>query len=328
MSTIGRILLDKISNFFWPKPKIAIKPGQSVVVIGRPGSGKSTFLRWLLKDAKSVIVYDSKYDPNEWPQQTDYAIVEKAGELALHPRVVLRCKAEWLYNTDDWQVENHPWGIALEHPMQRGDTIAVFDEALATWPVRGGHPGTHRLVQQGRSFRVIVIVGSQLANNIDTRLLRMANHIFVLGPCRHKTELEALLAANHADTTPLQKLRSHQIAWWSDDQDHWTIFKALKVNRPHVLRQKRVKVFETHWGRWILSLISIGIVEVLALRQFGIIATSLIHTMLIFYWSLRFWMSHKWEVNISSGEWIPAPIEQVTNDNDVRKRSPKSFRIV
>src|SRR3979490_1669624 len=106
-------LLVRISNWFWPRHQIRIRLGQSVIIIGRPGTGKSTLLRWLLKHVGSVIIYDSKYDPEEWPAQTDFDIVERASELNNHARVVLRTQAEWLDNKEEWDAPGHPWSVAL-----------------------------------------------------------------------------------------------------------------------------------------------------------------------------------------------------------------------
>lgn len=327
--SIYSVVLNKLINLLWPRSQLVIKPGQSVVIIGRPGTGKSTLLRWLLKDAGSVIVYDSKFDPDEWPRQPDYVLTEKAGELGAYPRVVLRCKQEWFRNPEDWSAENHPWGLALDHPMQRGNTIAVFDEAIDTWPVRGGHPGTHQLIQKGRSFGVIVIVGSQLANNIDTRLLRMANHIFVMGPCKHKTEQDALFAANHANIEPLKKLKLHQIAWWSDTRDRWTVFRPIKMSRLHSLRERKVEE-RIQISKWIWALLAIIaiILEVLSLNRFGIFLTILFHSVIVGYISSRAWFVREWRVWVRSGEWTPISIEEAFSDNTIRKRPPKSFRVV
>jgi energy-coupling factor transporter ATP-binding protein EcfA2 len=244
---IGQRATRRISNFFWPQPLFEIKPGQSVILIGRPGTGKSTFLRWLLKESKSVVVYDSKYDPDEWLSQPDYVNIEKVSELGRYPRVVLKCPLPWLLNREEWETINHPWGIALEHPIKRTNTIAAFDEALATWPNRGGHPGTHRLIQQSRSFNVILIIGSQLANNIDTRILRMANHVLVFGPCKNQNDLDYILNATSIDTTPLTKLRKHEIAWWSDESSQWILFRRIRVKRLRKLRRKKETLGLSRW---------------------------------------------------------------------------------
>lgn len=309
-----------LNYLFWPRHTIDIKPGQTVVIIGRPGTGKSTLVCWLLREAQSVIVYDSKHDPEEWPRQSDYISIEDVSQLPVHPRVVLRCQSEWLRVRDDWSEKDHPWSIALEYPLQRRDTIALFDEALETFPARNGHPGTHRLVQQGRSFRVTVIVGSQLANNIDTRLLRMANHIFILGPCKHSTELEYIYNANHISTYPLTKLRKHQIAWWTEESHQWVMFRKLKLGFPILFQRRRFKL-----GMWILPLI------VYYLALFFLITMApilwLLCLALASYPLIRAWLARRWRVNLQCGTWnSQAPLE-IPIKQKIERRYRKSFRI-
>jgi len=294
--------------------------GQSVVIIGRPGTGKSTLLRWLLRQVQSVIVYDSKWDPSEWVDEPDYIITEDISDLSRYERVILRCPSSWLHDRKSWELLDHPWALALEHPMQRQSTVAAFDEALSTWPVEGGHPGTHRLIQQGRSFRVTTVVGSQLANNIDTRLLRMANQIFVLGPCKNNTELDCIFKACRVDTAPLALLKKHQIAWWQEDKDYWTIFKPLKINKPSRLR---MRLINSKRPRIIIGLL-------LAVAFFGRSLGPI--SILLFsgasYLAMRRQLSAYWRVRIQSKEWETTQAEIIPLPNEGKKRvSAKSFRI-
>lgn len=310
--------------------KIDIKLGQRVVIIGRPGTGKSTFLRWLLKDVKSIVVYDSKYDPEEWPKQKDYSIVGRASELYLHARVILQCPMAWLTTSENWDSENHPWSIALEHPMRRGNTIAVFDEALHTWPVRDSHPGTHRLVQQGRSFGVTTIVGSQLANNIDTRLLRMTNHIFVLGPCRHATELESIFRATQINIHPLTKMRKHEIAWWSEERDEWIVFKADWFKTKNLLKARKINIPGEPGPLWprLLIFLAIGI-GVGIFFKIGLLLSGLYLLTLSSLAIYSFRRRYRWEIEVESKEWVPRVIqEEAPVDAAPRKRESKDFRVL
>lgn len=316
-----------LNSLFSPK-KLSIRLGQRVVIIGRPNTGKSTFLRWLLKNVKSVVIYDSKYDPDEWPQQNDYCIIGKASELSLHTRVVLQCPLNWLNNSENWDSESHPWSIALEHPIRRRDTIAVFDEALLTWPVRDSHPGTHRLVQQGRSFGVTTIVGSQLANNIDTRLLRMTNHILVLGPCKHGIELDNIQKATQLNAYPLTKLKRHEIAWWSEETDKWIVFRANWIKTKSLLSARNIR-FPNQPLSFIAKIGMVGIVIAGLVISFAGILPLILYIILIV--ALRILMilrKQRWRVEIESRQWQPRILpEEAQVDVSPRKRDAKSFKI-
>jgi len=220
------------------RPELTIRQGEVVLVIGKPGTGKSTLAQWLLRDAGSAIVYETKGDPLEqqdW-ERAGFVPVHDPMDLDPHPRAMLICRSEWLQKRPGWERPGRAWSRALEHPFHRKPTAVLFDEVLRAFPVGGGHPGTHRILQQGRSFGMVPIILSQAASNIDTLLLRLAQHIFVLGPFRAGADLDYVQRATSSDVKPLARLGKRQIGWWHETAAEWTTFEPLRPDGPAELR--------------------------------------------------------------------------------------------
>lgn len=218
-------------------PDVRIRPGETVVIIGRPGSGKSTLAGWLARDAASAIVYDTKGDTEEWVTWglAGFQPCRTLDELYEAPRAMLVVKPRWLERST-WSRFDSPWGLALEHPFQRVPTVLIFDEVLNVFPAQHGHLGTWRILQQGRSRGHVPVILSQLANNIDTRLLRLCHHLLVMGPCQHKDDLSYLERATSCSVAPVARLARRQVAWWTQGAERWRTYDAIDPQGPHQLR--------------------------------------------------------------------------------------------
>jgi hypothetical protein len=100
-------------------------------------------------------------------------------------------------------------------------------------------------VPQVWSFRVTVGVGTQIANHIDTRLLRLAKHVFVMGPEAHEDDIEHVSRRTRCDPEPLRKLRKWEVAWWREGARKWTVFRPVSRRRGGLQQRAR------GWGRWV-----------------------------------------------------------------------------
>jgi len=219
-------------------PELAIRAGETVLIIGRPGTGKTTLAGRLLESAGSAIVYETKGDPleqSDW-EAAGFQRVTHPDDLRLHARAMLTVPAAWLEDRKRWTDPGHPWSAALDHPFRRRPTALLFDEVLNVFPSRGGHPGTARLLQQGRSFGITSIILSQLANNIDTRLLRLAQHIVVMGPAPGGKDLDYLRQETQTNIKPLRTLGQRSSAWYRQGDDDWTLYEPIAQSGPVELR--------------------------------------------------------------------------------------------
>ena len=239
LSLIQRAL-SRLGMALWPHHTLKLEAGTRAAFIGRSGAGKTTFQRWLLGRVPSALVYDTKLDPKEWAQDLSYQQVGHPSRLADHARAVLQVSTDWLRDTAGWrdpQAGGYNWTRALEAPMRRGRTVVLFDEALLTLPHNAGHDAAHRLFQQGRSFGVTVLVGSQLANNLDTRVLRTAEHVFCWRTI-HQTDLDEIMRARGVETATLQVLRPREIAYHHEAEHRWEVFKPVNLRHPGHLHRR------------------------------------------------------------------------------------------
>lgn len=252
MNRLGPALRGGLLWLVWPQRRIRVDAGSSLLVVGAPGNGKSWWIQWLTREVPSLVVYDSKWErKDEWDEKQGLRAVTRPEEMGAWGRVVLRVPLEWVRGRRDWVDAQHPWGRALEHPMQRRECVAVFDEAYMTWPAEGGHPGTHRLAQQGRAPGVTLVVGMQITNHVDTRLMRLAGHVVVLGGAPYEDDVENLVRKTRVEGSPLRGLRRHEVAWWDREREprRWRVFRKIR-------RGGRLRLVEIAGGvpdRWGLS---------------------------------------------------------------------------
>jgi hypothetical protein len=233
--------LNRILQLLWPRPTIRFAAGTRAAFIGRPGSGKTTLIQWLLRKADSVLVYDTKMDPEEWQSQTDYAVTGNAGDVQRRGRHVLKVPVAWLRDVKGWGREGTDgwnWTVALDAAMARGQTWTVYDEALLTLPWQSGHPSAHRQFQQGRSAGVGTFVGSQMANNLDTRVLRLAEHVIAFR-IHHHIDREELQNALSVDCRVLSQLRDHEFAYCHESaKTAWVVFRPINLHLHGWFRQR------------------------------------------------------------------------------------------
>lgn len=141
-------------------------PGASnrTVVLGRTGSGKTVFMKWLLSrqniDTMPWIVIDHK-------RNKEYADIPHARSLKLgeHPREpgVYIMPADFRH---DEKLDTF-----LHECMERGQTGLLFDEGASVPQREPRFVGLKTVLAQGRSKRVPVIFGSQRPRFINKSLL-------------------------------------------------------------------------------------------------------------------------------------------------------------
>src|SRR2546421_140998 len=106
----------------------------------------------LLLGQQSVVVWDAKHYPNEWPAfaaRHGYVVTSDPEDIRRHPKVVYQIDELWLLNRAGWKKPGSPgyaWTLALQYAYERGQTIHVHDESLATIPSGTFHPLARKAV--------------------------------------------------------------------------------------------------------------------------------------------------------------------------------------
>lgn len=214
-----------------PAARFEIGPGDRVLFLGNTRLGKTNLLANLLLSRSSAVVCDSKRQ-GEWEdfaRRQRWHLTEDPEDLARHPLVVWQLRKGDLERSA-WRDPRNPWGRGLELVLRRGDTALVLDEMTDTLP-HLAHPRIQEAYAQGGGRLVGVWGGSQLANRIDTRAIRMSEHCFTLW--MSPVDLELLRSARGLPVEQLAELnppdagvpgsKRYWFAYHSHGSSSWTI---------------------------------------------------------------------------------------------------------
>ena len=159
-------------------------PGEPVIFIGPMGSGKSRLITFLMEDAPSVVVIDSKRHPDEWAKwgpAHGFVVTSDPADVSRHPKVIWQVSAHTLLDVGGFRKPGTPgyqWTDGLLRIMRRGNTIVVFDELVQQLPAGTPHPSAVQIETQGGAYMLSSWGASQFANRVETMHIRAAVHAF------------------------------------------------------------------------------------------------------------------------------------------------------
>lgn len=212
--------------------------GDRAVFIGLPRSGKTNLEAALAEPVKSLVVIDSKRHPDEWaawakargvlvtsdPAQIN---LRKDGQL-VNPRIVIQVSSRALRDRAGWKKPDsvgYVWTEILEAIIARGrrvSTLVIFDEVLQTLPSGSAHPLAWEMYEQGRAFGLSIWAGSQIANRMETLVIRLAEHCFSFWMGNPK-EQQLLASCRGLDCAELATLEQHHFAYQQNGpRSEWT----------------------------------------------------------------------------------------------------------
>jgi hypothetical protein len=165
-------------------PSFELAKGQPAIFIGPMRSGKSNLIAYLLEDAPSVDIIDSKQHPDEWGRwgpAHGYVVTSDPADIRRHPKVVYQVPMPVLLDVGGFNKPGSPgsqWTEALTNCLRRGDTVVVFDELVHQLPSGRAHPVAVQVLTQGGAWKLSAWGGSQYANRVETMIVRGAVHCF------------------------------------------------------------------------------------------------------------------------------------------------------
>jgi len=230
--------------------------GDRAVFIGLPRSGKTNLIAALLQGVRSFVVIDSKRHPDEWATwakrngvlvTSDPAEIDRRGDQGAiaNPRIIVQVTSRALRDRGHWGANNGDgpggtWTKILEAIIARGrrySTVVVFDEVIQTLPAGASHPLAWEIYEQGRAFGVSCWAGSQIANRMDTLVIRLAEHCFAFWMGNRK-EQQLLAEARGLDCALLASLEQHHFAYQQvGPRSQWTVCQPV----PYVLSKQSVR---------------------------------------------------------------------------------------
>lgn len=200
------------------------------VVLGRTGSGKTLFMRWLLSlmplETMPWIVFDYKQAGDF---DIPYARRIKIGTLPREPGLYI---IEPSFN-DDEKIDAYLFGL-----LRHGNTGLLFDEGAAVPQREPRFLGLKTVLSQGRGKRVPVIFGSQRPRHINKSLLSEGDffarfHLSYDGDIASVNEFMPKAAAEPLD--------DYQAYWYDVGKDRLSILLPVDDDATHARLEDRLK---------------------------------------------------------------------------------------
>lgn len=208
------------------QPKISPYPiewrqGQHAAVVGRTGSGKTYLISKLVELRQYVVIFRTKPDKNKFP---GFDKVRKANAMDHWSATRLLLEPEYSRQA----VEGY---AMLERAWQDGGWTIVIDENWYSEAHLGLKPYIVRLLTQGRSKDISVVVGMQRPVDISRFALSEITHLFVFRTEGRDLKFSLRDSTNDEIVPAVRGLRGHDFVYYNAAKDLLTTGNANKLHK-------------------------------------------------------------------------------------------------
>lgn len=193
--------------------------GQHVAVVGRTGSGKTFLISKLVALRKYVVILRTKPDKNTFP---GFERERKASAMD-------RFGAERILLEPDYNRQAREGYEMLERAWQDGGWTVVIDENWYAEQQLGLKPYIVRLLTQGRSKDISVVVGMQRPVDISRFALSEITHLFVFRTEGRDLKFSLRDSTSDKIVPAVRSLRGHDFVYYNAAKDELTTGNAKRL---------------------------------------------------------------------------------------------------
>lgn len=216
---------------------IRLGPGERVIFVGQPSSGKTNLICCLLQPVERFTVIDSKMHPNEYPAyaaKQGIVVTRNPEDITVNPRVIFQISEIALRDRAGWSRRGRPgfvWTQAIRAMKAKGRGVVIFDEVIQTLPSSSAHPEAAQLFTQGAAFGISCWGGTQIPNRMETLLPRLAEHCFTF-QLVNVSDQKILRDARGLDCSSLGQLPPYYVAYQKKPATQWTVLAPVPLVLP------------------------------------------------------------------------------------------------
>lgn len=216
---------------------VRLGPGERVIFVGQPSSGKTNLICNLLDAVERFTVIDSKMHPNEYPAYAasrGVVVTSNPQDILANPRVIFQISEVALRDRGGFYKPGRAgfrWSQAIRAIRSKGRGVVVFDEVIQTLPSNSAHPEAAQLFTQGAAFGISCWGGTQIPNRMETLLPRLAEHCFTFQMV-NAMDQKILSSARGLECSNLGELPPYYVAYQRKPATQWTVIPPVPLVLP------------------------------------------------------------------------------------------------
>lgn len=200
---------------------ITISPNERLFISGRTGSGKTTFVRFLLRSVPRYAVLDAKHTYRPPADLRDDVPIVEAFNPKLE-RQIIRAP---------WEDEPECWEDAINDVFEDGNRLLYVDEATLIVPTRAARHPLGRAIRTGRERGVGVWTGTQRPKEIPSYVFTESEHILSYR-LQFKDDRDKIVQfTGDAMSSLLARVRGHDVAYYSVMDDRAILLRPRLITR-------------------------------------------------------------------------------------------------